>query len=77
MFCRQLVPWRAMNPLSPDQMSAAERLAEIAEILAGGLIRLRARQSRQISEDHGEISLDFSANQRGDVPANGLVEGDG
>ena len=31
------------NPLSPDRMTAAERLAEIAEILAAGLMRLRAR----------------------------------
>ena len=30
------------NALDPDRMSAAERLAEIGEILARGLIRLRA-----------------------------------
>jgi hypothetical protein len=65
------------NPLSPDQMSAADRLDEIAELLAAGLIRLRRRKSSPISLDHGEISLDFSANQRGDAPANGLLEGDG
>ena len=53
------------NPLSPDRMSAAERLAEIAEILAAGLMRLRARQSSHLSADHGESSLDFSPNQRG------------
>jgi hypothetical protein len=65
------------NALSPEQMSAAERLDEIAEILAAGFIRLRSRKSSPISLDHGEIFLDFSANQRGDAPANGLLEGDG
>jgi hypothetical protein len=52
------------NALDPDRMSAAERLAEIGEILARGLIRLRARRSRQVSDDHGDSCLDFSANQR-------------
>ena len=58
------------NALSPEQMSAAERLDEIAEILARGLMRLRARKSRQISEDHGEIFVDFSVDQRGHVAPN-------
>jgi hypothetical protein len=55
------------NPLSPDRMTASERLDEIAEILARGLIRLRARQSRQISADLGESFVDFPAPQRGHV----------
>ena len=38
-----------MNPLNPDRMSAKERLAEVTRILALGLIRLRARQSSQVS----------------------------
>ena len=38
-----------MNPLNPDRMSAKERLAEVTRILALGLIRLRARQSSQLS----------------------------
>jgi hypothetical protein len=58
------------NLLSPDQMSADERLAEIAEILARGLIRLRVRQSRRISEDQGENSVDFSVDLRGHVAPN-------
>jgi hypothetical protein len=65
------------NALFPEKMSVAERLDEIAEILAAGLIRLRCRKSSPISRDHGEISLDFSTNQRGDAPANGLLEGEG
>jgi hypothetical protein len=50
-------------------MTAAERLAEIADILAAGLIRLRARKSSPLSRDCGEIRLDFSPDQRGHVAA--------
>ena len=32
------------NALDPNRMTAAERLAEIGEILAAGLLRLRARE---------------------------------
>ena len=37
------------NALHPDHMTMDERLAEVAEILAAGLIRLRARQSSHLS----------------------------
>jgi len=57
------------NAISPDQMSAAERLAEIAEILAAGLMRLRARQSSPLSSDCGESSLDCLGHQSGHVSA--------
>jgi hypothetical protein len=57
------------NALFPEQLSAAERLDEIAEILAAGLMRLRARKSSPLSRDHGESSLDFSPDQRGHAPA--------
>ena len=56
------------NALSPDRMTAAERLAEVAEILARGLIRLRARQSSSVSADRGDSCLDFSPHQRGHGP---------
>jgi hypothetical protein len=46
-------------------LSAPERLAEIAEILAAGLMRLRARQSSHLSPDCGESSLDCPGNQSG------------
>ena len=52
------------NPLLPHHMSAAERLGEIAEIMAAGLMRLRARKSSAISGDRGESCLDFPATQR-------------
>jgi hypothetical protein len=53
------------NPIPPSRLAAAERLAEIAEILASGLMRLRARKSSPLSRDPGESSLDFSPDQRG------------
>ena len=49
------------NALDPNLMTAAERLAEIGEILAAGLIRLRAK--RLESDDHRDLSLDFPAHQ--------------
>jgi hypothetical protein len=42
-------------------MSATERLAEIGEILAAGLIRLRARQRQAEARRSGESLLDFAA----------------
>jgi hypothetical protein len=53
------------NPILPGRMTAAERLDEIADILAVGLVRLRARKSTPLSRDHGESSLDFSPDQSG------------
>jgi hypothetical protein len=56
-----------------NRMSAAERLDEIADILAAGLIRLRARKSSGLSAHRGESSLDFSPDQRGHVSAQDSV----
>ena len=53
------------NGIDPGCLSAAERLDEIADILAAGLIRLRARKSSGLSRNHGESSLDFSPDQSG------------
>jgi hypothetical protein len=38
----------SMNPLHPGHMTASERLDEVADILAAGLIRLRAHQLRAL-----------------------------
>jgi hypothetical protein len=54
-----------INGLRPDLMSPAERLAEIAEILATGLVRLRARQSTSLLPPPGESSLDCPGDQSG------------
>jgi hypothetical protein len=53
------------NPFDADQISAAESLAEIAEILSAGLLRLRARQSTPLSADCRESSLDCVGHQSG------------
>jgi hypothetical protein len=48
------------NPLSPDLMTAEERLTEVAQILAAGLVRLR---HRRLLNDHSSLeknNLDFS-----------------
>lgn len=52
-----------INALSPDRMSTAERLDELASILAAGLLRLRARKSSQLSADRGESCLHFPPDQ--------------
>lgn len=54
-----------MNPLNPDRMSSKERLAEVTRILALGLIRLRARQSSQVSDLTRESCLHFPPDQSG------------
>jgi hypothetical protein len=48
-------------------MTDAERLSEVAEILARGLSRLKARQSSRLPADFGESSLDCAAHQSGPV----------
>jgi hypothetical protein len=51
-----------------DSLSSDDRLTEIGEILAAGLMRLRARKSSQKSADFREISLDILARQSGPDP---------
>ena len=47
------------NPLSPKLMSAAQRLDEIAEILATGLLRLRQKESDRHDSHLEKVRLDF------------------
>ena len=54
-----------MNPLNPNLMSSGERRAELVRILARGLIRLRARQSSELSDRTGESSLHFPPDRSG------------
>jgi hypothetical protein len=64
-----------INVEAADSLSSADRLYQIAEILAAGLVRLRARQSSTLSADHGESSLDFTGHQSGpDDPGSLEVE---
>ena len=50
------------NALDPNLMTASERLTEIGEILAVGLVRLRAKEREK--GDRRELSLDFPATRR-------------
>ena len=49
------------NALHPRHMTAAERLDEVAEILAAGAMRLLARKSSRLSAERGDSSVDFTA----------------
>jgi hypothetical protein len=53
------------NALAPERMSTSGRLAELAAILALGVVRLKAAKSSGQSECAEKSSLDFNANQSG------------
>jgi len=53
------------NPLSPNEMSARQRLAEVGRLLAGGYIRMHAQKSSSLSADGGDSSLDILALKSG------------
>ena len=55
----------AMSPLHPNPMTSDERLAEIAEILARGLVRLHARKSSPLSADRGDSFVDLPPHRSG------------
>jgi hypothetical protein len=59
-----------MRDAELTNLSLPQHLAEIAEILAAGVVRLRARKSSGLSAHCGESSLDFTPGQSGH--ANGL-----
>jgi hypothetical protein len=54
----------AMTALRPN-LSAKERLSELAEILAAGFIRLQGSKSSGKSVHTGECLLDFNRHQSG------------
>lgn len=53
------------NAIHPARMSGTERLSEMTAILARGLVRLRARQSSELSGTGGDSFVDFPPDQRG------------
>jgi hypothetical protein len=57
-----------MNPLHPNRMAAQERIAELAEILLLGVMRLRAAQSTELSPRSADVGVDSSAALRMCVP---------
>ena len=46
-------------------LTPSQRLSELAEILAAGLMRMRARKSSELCPDTRESSLHFSGHQSG------------
>ncbi|SDB47222.1 hypothetical protein SAMN02982931_03610 [Bauldia litoralis] len=62
--------------IAPDRLTASERLHEIAAILAAGVMRLRTRQSRSLSDRGGESSVDFTPGQSGHANRVETVERD-
>jgi hypothetical protein len=62
------------NALHPDRMATAERLGELASILAAGLIRIQARKSRQLSSGRGDCCLDFPLEKSGHEPVETKTE---
>ena len=59
------------NPLHPDLMTPAERLDEIAEILAAGVLRVRARFGAPQGSTREQVRVDFSADRSGHVRPSG------
>ena len=51
------------NPLTPDQMTPAERRTELCGLLALGLVRLRMRETGEVSDDTGERCLHYPPDQ--------------
>jgi hypothetical protein len=67
------LPMSAFETFDEPRTAARARINEIGEILALGLIRLRAKQSSQISRRDAENSLDCLGHQSGH--ANGFSAG--
>jgi hypothetical protein len=60
--------YRVARTRAAPRRDATDRIAEISEILALGLIRMRGQMSSPKSADCGEISLDILADQSGPDP---------
>jgi hypothetical protein len=58
-------PVSGPNPLCPERMSSAARLAEIGRILAAGVLRLKATQSSDLFSSGGDSFVDFSPRKSG------------
>ena len=59
----------AMSPLHPNHMTLEERLAELGQILARGLVRLHARKSSPLSADDGDSFVDLPPHRSGHANA--------
>ena len=59
------------KPLNPDLMAPEERLDEIAEILAAGILRLRAGLRAPRGSTREQVRVDFSPRRSGHVAPSG------
>jgi hypothetical protein len=59
------------NALHPDLMTPTERLDEIAEILAVGILRVRARLRAPRGSTAEQVRVDFSPDRSSHVAAYG------
>jgi hypothetical protein len=57
--------------LDPELMAASERLDEVAEILAAGIIRVWARLRASQDTTAEQVSVDFSPDRSGHAPPPG------
>ena len=64
-----VAPHARPNALHADQLSPTERLAELGQILALGLMRLSARKSSRLSPDCGDSFVDYVPDQSGHADA--------
>jgi hypothetical protein len=60
------------KPLNPDLMTPAERLDEIAEILAAGILRVRAHLRAPQGSTAEQVRVDFSPDRSGHVTPSGI-----
>lgn len=51
------------NPFPADQMTPAERRADLCGLLALGLVRLRMRERKEVSDDNEESCLHYPADE--------------
>ena len=56
-------------PLTTTGKLQKNRLAELGELLAAGLMRLHARKSSRVSADRGDSSVDFTPDRSGHAAA--------
>jgi hypothetical protein len=63
------IPKAGPTATAAEQMTPTDRLAELSQILALGLMRLHARKSSRLSADRGDSSVDFLPDQSGHADA--------
>ena len=63
-------PLAGTNPLPVHLMAPEQRLHELAQILAAGLLRLRKKEKARAGNDLRDYRLDFPPTRSGHADAN-------